>query len=50
MVGNSSVEAECYKVASEYCDKARRGLESLPDKPARKTLVAIADFVLSRKN
>jgi len=50
MVGSSSVEAECYNVASDYCDKARRGLESLPDKPARKTLVAIADFVLSRKN
>ena len=50
MVGSSSVEAECYKVAADYCDKARRELESLPDKPARQTLVAIADFVVSRKN
>jgi geranylgeranyl pyrophosphate synthase len=50
MVGSSSVEAECYKVASDYCDKARQELELLPASPARKTLVAIADFVLSRKN
>jgi len=50
MVGSSPVERECYKVASDYCDKARRELESLPDKPARKTLVEIADFVVSRKN
>ena len=50
MVGSSSVEAECYKVAADYCDKARRELESLPDKPARQTLLAIADFVVSRKN
>jgi len=49
MVGSSSVRAECYKVASDYCDKARRELESLPASPARKTLVEIADFVVSRK-
>jgi octaprenyl-diphosphate synthase len=50
MVGNSPVEGECYKVAADYCDKARRELESLPDKPTRKTLVEITDFVISRKN
>jgi len=50
MVGSSSVGPECYKIASDYCDKARRGLESLPDKPVRKTLAEIADFVVSRKN
>jgi octaprenyl-diphosphate synthase len=50
MVGNSPVEGECYKVASGYCDKARRELESLPASPARKTLVAITDFVVNRKN
>ncbi len=50
MVGNSSVEPECYKIASDYCDKARRELESLPASPVRKTLVEIADFVVSRKS
>jgi geranylgeranyl pyrophosphate synthase len=50
MVAGSSVAEECYKLAADYCDKARRGLEPLPDKPARKNLTEIADFVLSRKN
>jgi len=50
MVGSSSVKAECYKITSDYCDKARRELESLPASPARKTLAEIADFVVSRKN
>ena len=50
MVGSSSVEAECYKVASDFCDKARQELELLPDKPVRKALVEIADFVVGRKN
>jgi len=50
MVGSSPVEPECYKVASGYCDKARRELESLPASPVRKTLAEIADFVVSRKN
>ena len=50
MVGSSSVGAECYKVASDFCDKARQELELLPDKPVRKALVEIADFVVGRKN
>jgi geranylgeranyl pyrophosphate synthase len=50
MVGSSSVERECYKVASDYCDQARQKLESLPDRPSRRTLVEIADFVVGRKN
>ncbi len=50
LVGNSAIVEECYKTASDFCDKARQELESLPDKPARKTLVEIADFVVNRKN
>lgn len=50
MVGSSSVERECYKVASDYCDQARQKLESLPASPSRRTLVEIADFVVGRKN
>jgi len=50
MVGSSSVGPECYEVASDYCAKARRELGSLPASPARKTLLEIADFVVSRKN
>ena len=50
MVGSSAVVEECYKAASDYCAKARQELELLPDKPARKTLAEIADFVVNRKN
>jgi len=50
MVGNSAIVEECYKIASDFCDKARRELELLPDKPVGKALVEIADFVVGRKN
>jgi geranylgeranyl pyrophosphate synthase len=50
MVTESSIVEECYRVASDYCAKARRKLELLPDKPVRKTLVEIAGFVISRRS
>jgi geranylgeranyl pyrophosphate synthase len=50
MVAESSIVDECYRVASDYCAKARRKLERLPDKPVGKTLVEIADFVVNRRS
>jgi geranylgeranyl pyrophosphate synthase len=50
MVAESSIVEECYRVASDYCDQARRRLELLPASPVRKTLVEIADFVVSRRS
>jgi len=50
MVSKSSIVEECYRVASDYCDQARRKLELLPASPVRKTLVEIADFVVSRRS
>jgi geranylgeranyl pyrophosphate synthase len=50
MVAESSIVEECYKVASDYCDQARRKLELLPASPVRETLVEIADFVVSRRS
>ena len=50
MVSESSIVEECYRVASDYCDQARRKLELLPASPVRKTLVEIADFVVSRRS
>jgi geranylgeranyl pyrophosphate synthase len=50
MVNSSSIGEECYRVASDYCAKARRELEVLPAGPAGKTLAEIADFVISRKS
>jgi octaprenyl-diphosphate synthase len=49
MVRNSDIIDECYKMASDYCEKARRNLKSLPDKPARKALYDLADFVVERQ-
>jgi geranylgeranyl pyrophosphate synthase len=50
MVTESSIVEECYRVASDYCAKARRKLELLPDKPVRETLLEIADFVVNRRS
>ena len=50
MVLASPVIEECYKVASDYCGKARRQLELLPDGPNRQTLAGIADFVVNRRS
>ena len=49
LVRQSSIVQECYQVASDYCAKARRRLNLLPDNPSRRTLVEVADYVVSRK-
>jgi geranylgeranyl pyrophosphate synthase len=50
MVEQSSIVQQCYDVALEYCDKARRDLGKLPTKPSRQALTDLADLVISRKN
>jgi len=49
MITNSSIMEDCYKIATEYRDKACSKLGQLPDKPARTHLEALADYVISRK-
>jgi geranylgeranyl pyrophosphate synthase len=49
MVESSSIAKQCYEVASEYCVKACRDLEKLPDKPSRQALRDLADLVIIRK-
>ncbi len=49
MIRNSSIVPECYKVAAEYCSKACRSLNALPDNPARQALTQLADYVINRK-
>jgi geranylgeranyl pyrophosphate synthase len=49
-VANSSIVEECYLIASDYCAQARQELDLLPDKPVRKALEEVADFVVSRKS
>lgn len=49
LVGNSSVVQECYDVATDYTAKACRNLDLLPDNASRQALVALANYVVKRK-
>lgn len=41
--------SDCYKVAEEYVTRAREALAPLPDIPARRSLLMLADYVLVRR-
>lgn len=49
MIRNSSIVQECYKVASEYCSRACRSLNPLPDNAIRQVLTELANYVINRK-
>jgi len=49
MVRNSSIIEECYQIASEYCDKACRNLNRLPESTSRQALLDLASYVLSQR-
>lgn len=49
MVRNSTIIDDCYKVASEYCERACLHLKMLPATPARQALFDMADFVVKRE-
>ena len=48
-VRNSSIIEECYTVASDYCTKACRDLNQLPDNASRQSLIDLADYIIRRK-
>jgi geranylgeranyl pyrophosphate synthase len=48
-VRNSKVVDDCYRVAKEYCENACREIRDLPNIPARKSMIELADFVVERK-
>lgn len=48
MVRNSSIADECYKIASDYCHKARQTLSQLPENSSRPVMEALADFIITR--
>lgn len=50
LVANSSIVEECYKIAGSYCAEAYQEMDLLPDKPVRKALKEVADFVVSRRS
>lgn len=49
LVRNSSIVAECYQVATDYCARACQNLTLLPDNASRESLFVLADFITSRK-
>ncbi len=49
LVRNSSIVEECYRAASDYCSKACRNLNLLPDNASRRALMELADYVVQRK-
>jgi len=49
LVRSSSIAQECYTAASDYCAKACRNLNLLPDNASRRSLIDLADYVVERK-
>jgi len=49
LVHNSSIIKECYTIASDYCAKACRNLNLLPENASRQSLINLADYVIERK-
>ncbi len=49
MVKNSSIVDDCYKIASQYRDKASTMLHELPKTTSRESLRNLADFVVQRR-
>ena len=49
LVRNPSIIEECYKVASDYCGRACRNLNLLPDNASRQSLTKLADYVVTRR-
>lgn len=50
LIRNSpSIVEGCYRVASDFCFKACRNLNQLPNKASRQSLFELADYVVRRK-
>ena len=48
MVCNSTIVKDCYKVASEFCTRACRNLNLLPENASRPALVELAEYVINQ--
>jgi len=49
MVRDSSIPGACYQVAADYCAKACRNLNLLPDNDSLQSLIQLADFITERR-
>ena len=50
LMRNSPIVDECYAVASEYSARACQNLNDLPENSSSEALVALAEYVVARKN
>jgi len=48
LLNGSHIIEDCYRMASEYSEKALRNLDNMPDTKNRQALTALADFVVKR--
>ena len=48
MINNSGIIGDCFEVIREYCDKATRSLDDLPDCDARRSLLALPGYIRER--
>jgi len=48
-IRDSSIIADCYKLASDYRARAHRNLSLLPDNDSRRALAELVDYVVVRK-
>jgi octaprenyl-diphosphate synthase len=48
MINDGDIVADCYTVIREYCVAANRSLDFLPECPARRSLVQLADYIWER--
>ena len=49
MVRKSTILEECHAIAADYCARACRSLNLLPDNTIRKSLMNLADYILERR-
>ena len=49
LVRNSPIVRECYDVAADYCARACRNLNLLPDNASRRVLIDLADYITERR-
>jgi geranylgeranyl pyrophosphate synthase len=50
MIRNSSILEECHRIAADFSAQARRDVEGLPDRPCRRSLIELADYVVERRS
>ena len=48
LIKNSPIVDECYRIAEDYCEKARQTLKKLPENESRQSLIDLTGYILMR--